>query len=109
MLLSEEHRAVQDAVRAYVQDRIAPHAARWDKEQHFPKDELRGLAALGCYGVAVPDAVGRRRARLPGAGADAGRNRRRRRRHLDDRQRQQLPGVLDPDGLGERRAEGSSG
>jgi alkylation response protein AidB-like acyl-CoA dehydrogenase len=54
MLLSEDHIAVQDAVRAYVQDRIAPHAARWDKEHHFPKDELEGLAALGCYGVAVP-------------------------------------------------------
>jgi alkylation response protein AidB-like acyl-CoA dehydrogenase len=54
MLLSEEHRAVQDAVRSYVQDRIAPHAARWDKTHHFPAAELRGLAELGCYGVAVP-------------------------------------------------------
>ena len=54
MLLTEDHIAVQDAVRAYVQDRIAPHAARWDKEHQFPKAELRGLAALGCYGVAVP-------------------------------------------------------
>ena len=54
MLLSEDHRAVQDAVRTYVQDRIAPHAAEWDKSHHFPKAELRGLAELGCYGVAVP-------------------------------------------------------
>ena len=54
MRLSEDHIAVQDAVRTYVQDRIAPNAARWDKEHHFPKAELKGLAALGCYGVAVP-------------------------------------------------------
>ena len=54
MLLTEDHIAVQDAVRAYVQDRIAPKAAEWDKTHHFPKDELRGLAELGCYGVAVP-------------------------------------------------------
>jgi butyryl-CoA dehydrogenase len=54
MLLSEDHQAVQDAVRAYVQDRIAPQAAAWDKSHHFPKAELQGLAALGCYGVAVP-------------------------------------------------------
>ena len=54
MLLTEDHRAVQDAVRAYVQDQIAPQAAAWDKSHHFPADELRGLAALGCYGVAVP-------------------------------------------------------
>ena len=54
MLLSEDHRAVQDAVRTYVQDQIAPQAAAWDKSHHFPKAELRGLAGLGCYGVAVP-------------------------------------------------------
>ncbi|MEX8498154.1 MAG: acyl-CoA dehydrogenase family protein, partial [Leptothrix ochracea] len=54
MLLSADHRAVQDAVRAYVQDQIAPHAARWDKEHHFPAEPLKGLAELGCYGVAVP-------------------------------------------------------
>ena len=54
MRLSDDHRAVQDAVRGYVQDRIAPNAARWDRESHFPREELQGLAALGCYGVAVP-------------------------------------------------------
>jgi butyryl-CoA dehydrogenase len=63
MLLTEDHIAVQDAVRAYVQDRIAPNAAAWDKSHHFPKVELRGLAALGCYGVAVP-------AEYDGAGLD---------------------------------------
>lgn len=54
MLLSEDHIAIQDAVRAYVQDHIAPQSAQWDKTHHFPAAELKGLAALGCYGVAVP-------------------------------------------------------
>lgn len=54
MYLSEDHRAVQEAVRTFVQEQIAPKAAAWDKTHHFPKDELQGLAALGCYGVAVP-------------------------------------------------------
>lgn len=54
MLLSDDHRAIQDAIRTYVQDQIAPHAARWDKEHHFPAEQLKGLASLGCYGVAVP-------------------------------------------------------
>ncbi|MDC8774067.1 acyl-CoA dehydrogenase family protein [Roseateles albus] len=54
MLLSEDHLAVQDAVRAYVQAEIAPKAAQWDKTHHFPAAELQGLAELGCYGVAVP-------------------------------------------------------
>jgi hypothetical protein len=54
MLLSDDHLAVQDAVRAFVQAEIAPKAAAWDRTGHFPKAELRGLADLGCYGVAVP-------------------------------------------------------
>ncbi|PND38187.1 acyl-CoA dehydrogenase [Paucibacter aquatile] len=54
MLLSEDHRAIQDAIRSYVQDQIAPKAAEWDKSHHFPAAELKGLAELGCYGVAVP-------------------------------------------------------
>ncbi len=63
MLLDEDHLAVQDAVRAYVQAEIAPHAAAWDKSHQFPKAQLRGLADLGCYGVAVP-------AEYDGAGLD---------------------------------------
>lgn len=63
MLLGEDHLAVQDAVRAFVQAEIAPHAARWDREHHFPAEQLKGLAALGCYGVAVP-------AEWDGAGLD---------------------------------------
>jgi hypothetical protein len=63
MLLSDEHQAVQDAVREYVRAEIAPHAAQWDRDHHFPAAQLRGLAQLGCYGVAVPE-------RLGGAGLD---------------------------------------
>ncbi len=63
MLLSPDHQAVQDAVRTFVQAEIAPYAAAWDKSHEFPKAQLRGLAALGCYGVAVPT-------ELDGAGLD---------------------------------------
>ncbi len=63
MLLSEDQRMVRDSVRAYVQDNIAPKAAAWDKSHTFPAAELKGLAELGCYGIAVPDEYG-------GAGLD---------------------------------------
>jgi butyryl-CoA dehydrogenase len=63
MLLSEDHRAVQDAVRSFVQAEIAPRAAAWDKSHHFPAAQLKGLASLGCCGVAVPT-------ELDGAGLD---------------------------------------
>ena len=63
MLLTEDHRLIRDAVRDYVRDHVAPHAAHWDRHDTFPREALAGLAALGCYGVAVPERWG-------GAGLD---------------------------------------
>ncbi|MBX9902535.1 MAG: acyl-CoA dehydrogenase family protein [Burkholderiaceae bacterium] len=63
MILSAEHEMIRDAVRAYAQEKLIPNAARWDKEHHFPAEELKELAALGVFGVAVPDHLG-------GAGLD---------------------------------------
>ena len=63
MLLNEEHQMIRAALRAFSQQRLAPNAARWDKEHHFPKAELKELAALGAFGVAVPEHLG-------GAGLD---------------------------------------
>ena len=63
MILTEEHQMIRDALRAFSQERLAPNAARWDKEQTFPKEELKELAALGAFGVAVPEHLG-------GAGLD---------------------------------------
>lgn len=63
MILSEEHQMIRDALRAFAQERLAPQAARWDREHHFPREELQELAQLGAFGVAVPEAWG-------GAGLD---------------------------------------
>jgi alkylation response protein AidB-like acyl-CoA dehydrogenase len=63
MLLSSDQEMIRDAVRDFVREQITPHAARWDKEHHFPKDVHQGLAALGAYGICVPEALG-------GAGLD---------------------------------------
>lgn len=63
MILSEEHQMIRDALRSYAQERLAPNAARWDREHYFPKDELKELAGLGAFGVAVPEQYG-------GAGLD---------------------------------------
>ncbi|MDB5937170.1 MAG: acyl-CoA dehydrogenase, partial [Massilia sp.] len=63
MILTEEHQMIRDALRSFSQERLAPNAARWDKEHHFPKEELKELAALGAFGVAVPEHLG-------GAGLD---------------------------------------
>ncbi len=58
MLLSAEHEMVRDAVRAFAQAELWPNAARWSRERHFPRQALQGLAALGAYGICVPEALG---------------------------------------------------
>jgi butyryl-CoA dehydrogenase len=63
MILSDEHQMIRDALRSFAQERLAPNAARWDRDHHFPREELQELAALGAFGVAVPEQYG-------GAGLD---------------------------------------
>jgi len=63
MLLTQDQDMIRDAVRAFAREQLWPHAARWDKEHHFPSDAHRGLAELGAYGICVPEALG-------GAGLD---------------------------------------
>ncbi len=58
MILNQEQEQVRDAVRAFAQEQLWPHAARWDKEHHFPKAAHQGLAALGAYGICVPEEFG---------------------------------------------------
>ncbi|MES2978666.1 MAG: acyl-CoA dehydrogenase family protein [Pseudomonadota bacterium] len=58
MLLTDDQEQIRDAVRAFSQEQLWPHAARWDKEHTFPKEAHRGLAALGAYGICVPEEWG---------------------------------------------------
>ena len=63
MILSEQHQMIRDALRDFSQQQLVPNAARWDRECEFPHDALKQLAALGAFGVAVPQEQG-------GAGLD---------------------------------------
>ena len=58
MRLSEEQAMVRDAMRAFAQGELAPNAARWDRESHFPREELRKLGELGALGMVVPEQWG---------------------------------------------------
>ncbi|HET6721016.1 MAG TPA: acyl-CoA dehydrogenase [Rhodocyclaceae bacterium] len=55
MILNQEQEMIRDAVRAYAQEQIAPHAAEWDKNCTFPRAALMGLAELGVLGMVVPE------------------------------------------------------
>ena len=63
MLLNDDQRMVQEAVRAFSQEQLWPYAPAWDKAHTFPVQAHKGLAALGCYGICVPEELG-------GAGLD---------------------------------------
>jgi alkylation response protein AidB-like acyl-CoA dehydrogenase len=63
MLLNQEQRLVRDTMRAFAREKLAPNAARWDRESHFPGAELRALGEVGALGMVVPERWG-------GAGMD---------------------------------------
>ena len=63
MILNSDQQQVRDAVRDFCVQELWPHAAAWDKAHTFPVEAHKGLAALGAYGICVPDDLG-------GAGLD---------------------------------------
>src|SRR3954452_12186941 len=56
--LSREHEEVRRVVRDFAQVEIAPHAARWDRDHHFPVDVVRKMGALGLFGLTAPEEFG---------------------------------------------------
>jgi alkylation response protein AidB-like acyl-CoA dehydrogenase len=63
-VLPEEHQLLRKAVRALVDDKIAPRAAAIDESAEFPWDVHQALVAADLHAVHVPEAYG-------GTGADA--------------------------------------
>ena len=63
MLLTPDQEAIRDAVREFAQAELWPNAPQWDRDHAFPKAAHQGLAALGAYGICVPEDDG-------GAGLD---------------------------------------
>ena len=40
MLFTEEHRAIQDALRKFIDSEINPHVDEWEKAEIFPAHEV---------------------------------------------------------------------
>jgi len=58
MLLTEEQQLIRDSMRAFAQGELAPHAAQWDRDAHFPREQLKMLGLLGAMGMVVPERWG---------------------------------------------------
>ena len=63
MILTQEQQMIRDSVRAFAAERLTPNAARWDRDCTFPSDALKEMAAMGLFGVTIPEQWG-------GAGLD---------------------------------------
>lgn len=61
--LSEDQTMIRDAARSFARDRLAPHAAEWDRESRFPAEAIAEMGELGFMGMLVPEEWG-------GSGAD---------------------------------------
>ncbi|MDX1376124.1 MAG: acyl-CoA dehydrogenase family protein [Burkholderiales bacterium] len=64
MLMQGHYEMLRESVRAFARAELAPRAAQWDRESTFPRAQLKALAGMGLFGVAIPEEWG-------GAGMDA--------------------------------------
>ncbi len=56
--LSEDHEQFRRTVRDFADKEIAPHAAQWDRDHHFPVDVVHKMGQLGLFGLNAPEQYG---------------------------------------------------
>lgn len=57
-LLTDEHKLIRDTVRAYVKKEISPIIEEYAQKAEFPKQIIKGLGELGCFGPFIPQKYG---------------------------------------------------
>ena len=58
MMFSEEQALIRESAAAFARDRLAPFAAEWDENSHFPVDVIKSAAELGFAAIYVNEDVG---------------------------------------------------
>ena len=56
--MAEELAAFRDAVRRFVEGELAPHEARWGRQQHVDRDAWRQAGEMGLLLCDVPEDYG---------------------------------------------------
>ena len=56
--LSREHEEFRRTVREFAAEQIAPNAAQWDRDHHFPIDVVQQMGDLGLFGLTAPEDYG---------------------------------------------------
>lgn len=55
MILTKDQEMIRDATRKFARERLAPFAAEWDRQSIFPREAMREMAAMGLFGMIVPE------------------------------------------------------
>jgi len=55
---TDEQQLLRRSVREFAETEIRPHVREWDEQQHFPRDLVPKMAALGLLGIQFPDQYG---------------------------------------------------
>lgn len=55
---TEEHEALRDQVRRFVETEIKPHALAWEEQGFVPREVLKRMGALGFFGIRYPAEYG---------------------------------------------------
>lgn len=58
ILLTQEEKAFQEDMRAFVEREIKPHAAAWDERDEFAWESFRKVAGRGLIGLTIPREYG---------------------------------------------------
>ena len=56
--LTEEHEALREVVREFVEAEIEPHAEAWDRDHTFPVETVLAMGELGLFGIPFPEPYG---------------------------------------------------
>lgn len=57
-MLTEIQSAIRDTVRAFAQEAIRPHSARFESDGGYPPALFQEMAGLGLWGMTAPEAFG---------------------------------------------------
>jgi alkylation response protein AidB-like acyl-CoA dehydrogenase len=56
--LSDHQKLIRDTVRQFMEGEVRPSVKQRDREERFPAEEIRKIAALGCCGMMMPEEWG---------------------------------------------------
>ena len=58
--ISESQQTLVAQVRAFSEAEIAPYAAKWDADEHIPREQIQKYADAGYFGMTLPEEFGGR-------------------------------------------------